>query len=134
MAPRLRCDGGMRKQNICSNRNIDNQRVLLVTAVTVSSNAGVTTMVDSENIVDVNASEAPQQLESSAEKPTTMRNYPLLIWLPLLLLAALAAAYYIYIQVTSSIATDGLFAWINSLLDSCRRYLYVSPTAHVCIT
>ena len=53
-------------------------------------------MVDSDNIVDVNASEAPQQLESSAEKPTTTRYYPLLALVPMLVSATVAAAYYIW--------------------------------------
>ena len=71
--------------------------MLLVTAVAALSSAGTTTMVVNDNIADVDDSDhAPQGLASRHTKTTMTRYYPLLALLPLLLMAALAAGYYIY--------------------------------------
>ena len=74
--------------------------MLLVTAVTVLPSAGTTAMVDSEHIADVNTNDAPQELESRDTKTTTTGYYGLLVYLivfvPLLAIAAVPAAYSIY--------------------------------------
>ena len=70
--------------------------MLLVTAVTVLPSAGTPAMVDNENITGVNASDVPQELESSGETTSMTPYYPLLALVPFSGTATAAAAYYIY--------------------------------------
>ena len=74
--------------------------MLLVTAVTALPTDGTPAMVDNENIADVNTNDAPQELESRDTKSTTTGYYGLLVYLlvfvPLLAIAAIPAAYSIY--------------------------------------
>ena len=70
--------------------------MLLVTAVAALSSAGTTTMVVNDNIADVDASDhAPQGLASRHTKTTTTDYYGLLVFLPIVVMAAVATAYYV---------------------------------------
>ena len=72
----------------------------MVTAVAALSSvlpsAGTTTMVVNDNTSDVDGSDhAPQALAFRSPQKTTTDYYGLLVFLPIVLMAAVATAYYI---------------------------------------